>query len=154
MLTTTYAFSGEKRSAPYTCPCRVCGKTLNRKVVVEHTVNPFNKNADGSIKNRAEVGRGASAAADAQAKELQDVPDICRNCEDMPNRELLLAMAAEPEKCWPEPQRFWNSPMRVLHDRKNVDQFHERVDGEWVFRGYRITPKGQKRAAQLMADAD
>jgi len=35
--------------------CAVCGKQVTRKTTVTHTINPFNKNADGIPKNRSEV---------------------------------------------------------------------------------------------------
>ena len=36
-----------------TCP--VCGHPARRQKVFTNTVNPFNKNADGTVKTRAEV---------------------------------------------------------------------------------------------------
>jgi len=35
--------------------CALCKKQVTRKRTVTHTINPFNKNADGIPKNRSEV---------------------------------------------------------------------------------------------------
>jgi hypothetical protein len=143
--TTTITFQGYKGQAPYTCSCSGCAKVLKRIATVEHTVNPFNKNEAGEVKSPAEVRASAQAAAEAEARKLEGVPQLCRSCEDAPNRALLLSMAAHPHKVFPEPQRYWNSPMHYLEDRKQVEGL---FDSEWNRIGYRITPAGLKRAAQ------
>ena len=35
--------------------CAVCGRPASRNIKVEHTINPFNRNVDGSPKTRDEV---------------------------------------------------------------------------------------------------
>lgn len=53
-----------------------CGKRLTRSKTFEHTVNPFNKNPDGSVKSRLEV----YAAVTKEAKDW--MPEfICYQCE-------------------------------------------------------------------------
>ena len=46
-----------------TCP--VCGKRVARSRTFEKTVNPFNRNADGSIKTSAEVYDAVKAEGEA-----------------------------------------------------------------------------------------
>lgn len=43
--------------------CPVCGKPVRRTKRFEHTVNPFNLNADGSVKTAREVYLDAKAEA-------------------------------------------------------------------------------------------
>lgn len=156
MHTTTHRFQVIAARATYTCPCSECEKLLKRTARVEHTVNPYNKNADGSVKTQTEVYRSAQAEADKQAQALQGVPAICSTCEDAPNRELLLQMAADPHTFVKPPERYWNSPLHVLVDRGQAMEEHIFLDGNcynyadenWISQGYRITPKGLKRAAQ------
>ena len=156
MIYTTITFSGEKATAPYTCTCGGCGKTLNRKATVEHTVNPFNKNAAGEVKTRAEVRSSAREAAIAEAAKLEGSTVTCRDCEEAPRHALLLEMAADPEKVFPAERKTWGSPMDILYDRKQVDYVHVRCDCKsdccsgWKRNpGLRITKKGLERAATL-----
>lgn len=46
-----------------TCP--VCGKQTTRRRTFEHTINPFNKNAEGQPKTYDEVRAAVNAEADA-----------------------------------------------------------------------------------------
>jgi hypothetical protein len=151
--TVTTTFHGIKGRAAYTCPCDTCGKTLKRTAVVEHTVNPYNKNEDGSVRTPVEVRRRAFEAAEAEAKQLQDKPVTCSNCADAPMRDLLLAMASQPDVLVQPPERYFNSPLHVLVDRKNVEEVYERQGDDWKRLGYRITAKGLKRAGQLQKAA-
>lgn len=147
-MLTRMTFQGYKASADYTCTCDTCGKTLKRKVTVEHTVNPFNKNEDGSIRTGVQVHTRALAEARASAAKLQGTAATCRDCEDAPNRQLLLQMAAEPERVFSAPASYWNSPMHFLEDRKQVSlaRLPGADDSAW---GYQINAKGLTRAAQL-----
>lgn len=45
--------------------CPVCGKLTTRRRTFEHTINPFNKNADGTVKDWAQVRRDVNAEANA-----------------------------------------------------------------------------------------
>lgn len=51
------------RSVVGTCP--VCGKRTTRRRTFEHTINPFNRNADGQMKSYDEVRADVNAEADA-----------------------------------------------------------------------------------------
>lgn len=55
----------------FKCPC---GKRFQRSVFVEQTINPWNKNADGAMKTRAEIW--AELAVELAAKE----PDPTHAC--------------------------------------------------------------------------
>jgi hypothetical protein len=156
MRTTTIKFDMVKGSARYLVTCASCGKLLNRTVTIEQSVNPFNKNAAGSPKTYAEVSASARAAAVMEAKRLTHEPAACRDCEDAPNRTLLLEMAAEPERVFAEPARFWNSPMHVLEERKQVERVHIRCtcgsdccSGYKRSPGFKITKAGRQRATTL-----
>lgn len=45
--------------------CPVCGKQTTRRKTFEHTINPFNKNADGTVKDWAQVRQDVNAEANA-----------------------------------------------------------------------------------------
>lgn len=62
---TTYYFDritarGFKRGR-----CAVCGKSAERSREFGQTVNPFNKNPDGTVKTAAEIRRDVNAEAKA-----------------------------------------------------------------------------------------
>ena len=48
---TTNNFPRVTHRAIRTGTCPVCGKRVKRSRVFEHTVNPFNRNPDGSVKD-------------------------------------------------------------------------------------------------------
>jgi len=43
--------------------CDVCGKPAQRSRTFENTVNPFNRNADGTVRTRTEVRANVSRLA-------------------------------------------------------------------------------------------
>lgn len=49
--------------------CPSCGKKTSRKKTVEHTINPFNKNANGVPKSRQEVVEDVKAVLETWKKE-------------------------------------------------------------------------------------
>lgn len=53
-----------------------CGKRLTRSKTFEQTVNPFNKNPDGTVKTRNEVSAAVSRVATDWLPEF-----ICNQCE-------------------------------------------------------------------------
>lgn len=65
----------------YTVTCTSCGKTLTRTAKVVQTVNPFNKNADGSVKTANQVFTSACAEAVALAAKLAAQRAVCRGCQ-------------------------------------------------------------------------
>lgn len=162
MRTTSITFQGYKGSATYKTICGSCNKVATRKVTVEHTVNPFNKNEDGSIKTALEVMRSAQAEAEVQAKAKDCDMVTCKTCSEKPMRELLLAMAAEPARYFQVEGKFWNSPMHFLVDRKHAIETYEFVDGNphnyapgnHVSQGYRITGLGLARAMKFKPEKE
>jgi len=59
-----------------TVPCRVCGKKLKRSTTLGQTINPWNRDADGNIKNRYQI----RAELKEQAKTWHPTNDIHRAC--------------------------------------------------------------------------
>lgn len=77
----TYTFRGYPATFThrFTCPC--CGKPNRvRTFTVEHTVNPFNRNSDGTVKTSAEVQRDAAIEARKQRENFLKEP-LCATCE-------------------------------------------------------------------------
>jgi hypothetical protein len=152
MRTTTVTFQGYKGEASYACTCGGCGKTLKRKIVVEHTSNPFN-----GFKSPSECHRSATEEARAQAAKLEGAVVTCKTCEEAPMKALLLAMAAEPARFFKVEGRYWNSPMHHLVDRKHAIETFEFKDGNphnyapenYISQGYRITGLGLARALKF-----
>jgi len=54
-----------------------CGKMRRRTTTIIHTVNPFNKNADGVPKNVCEV----RADVISKGRKWESDPITCANCE-------------------------------------------------------------------------
>ena len=79
---TTYVFQGypAQVSATFDCPC--CGKK-KRKRTFRHecTVNPFNKNEDGTIKTAEEVSQQSLSKAVQEREEFLREP-LCATCEN------------------------------------------------------------------------
>jgi hypothetical protein len=67
---TTYYYEEVSAPARRKGNCPICGKATVRSKRFTQTVNPFNRNADGTVKTRAEV----RASVDAQA--IAWVPDF------------------------------------------------------------------------------
>jgi len=62
-------FQPLRQRATRTGKCLVCGKPAIRSMTFEQTLNPWNKNADGSIKSAREIGRELLAEATAWSAE-------------------------------------------------------------------------------------
>lgn len=60
--------------------CTACSKKLRRVVSESQTVNPFNKNPDGSVKTRAEVAQSVMAELRKAAEFLETYGTKCRDC--------------------------------------------------------------------------
>lgn len=61
----TYRFEELRTRRQHVGKCPNCGKRVSRSRSFEQTVNPFNKNADGTVKSRDEVWAAVKAEADA-----------------------------------------------------------------------------------------
>jgi hypothetical protein len=156
MHTVTHTFSPCKATASYGCTCSKCGKALRRKVTAEHTVNPFNKNPDGTPRTRPEVYREAQAEADRKAAAMEGSQVVCRSCEEAPVIALLRQMFSNPDASVPSPDPFRGSAMETLHDRGFVQEHRPRCEcgapccrGYLKPDGYRLTWEGKKRAEKL-----
>lgn len=88
MMRRTIRFQGIKAREHYTCQCGSCGKTLRRVVTVEHTINPFNRNPDGTLRTASEVRANALVEAKRIAGEKQGGVVTCRNCERAAQRGI------------------------------------------------------------------
>lgn len=77
MTTYTHWFERVPLTATKNVPCAGCGKKIRRQRTFEQTINPFNKNADGSVKDYADIYRELEAKADAWKAE----PEIHTACQ-------------------------------------------------------------------------
>ena len=73
---TTYVYQQVKHTAKRRVTCEECGLKFNRQRTFTQTVNPFNKNPDGSVKTFMEV----MAAVRVKAALWEADPD-CGNHE-------------------------------------------------------------------------
>lgn len=80
--TVTTKFEVVKYHGTKSVPCKCCGKRLQRKKTHEATINPWNKNADGSVKTRNEV----QADLIEKDKEWRKQPETCKDCKTAPKR--------------------------------------------------------------------
>lgn len=58
-------FQPVRTSRTYSGKCPFCGKPTRRSKSFERTINPFNKKADGTVKDYADVLRDVNAEANA-----------------------------------------------------------------------------------------
>lgn len=63
-----------------TVPCRVCGKKLKRSTTLGQTINPWNKDADGNVKNRYQIMAELKLAAE-EWRPTNDIHAKCREVE-------------------------------------------------------------------------
>lgn len=79
---TTYTFRAYPAQVSATFDCPSCGKK-KRKRTFRHecTVNPFNKNEDGTIKTAVEVARQSLGKAKQEREEFLREP-MCATCEN------------------------------------------------------------------------
>ncbi len=61
---TTYAYQVIPARRAYIGKCPVCGKQVSRSRTFEMTVNPWNKNEDGTVRTRVEVRQAVDIEAD------------------------------------------------------------------------------------------
>lgn len=60
---TTYRYDAITARGYKRGPCEVCGKTAERSQTFYQTLNPFNRDADGSVKTAAQIRREVNAEA-------------------------------------------------------------------------------------------
>lgn len=73
---TTYRFTEVKVRATKVLPCPRCARAVRRSTTITHTINPFNKNVDGTVKTYAEV----RADVDREVATWKAEPVICGAC--------------------------------------------------------------------------
>lgn len=84
MVTVTY--ERVERWVEKTVPCRVCGKKLKRSTTLGQTINPFNKDADGNVKNRFQIQAELKVEAETW-KPTNDIHAKCREAEQAAKSE-------------------------------------------------------------------
>ena len=72
-----YTFPSVKHTEKRRGMCARCRKVCIRSKTFEHTVNPFNKHPDGTVKTHQEVQADVRAEGIAWAK----TPLVCKGCE-------------------------------------------------------------------------
>lgn len=78
MTTRTYRFVEHKLPASKSVPCAVCGKKIRRQRIFSQTLNPFNKNPDGTVKSVTDIYRQLNI----QANEWKTEPETHPGCEE------------------------------------------------------------------------
>lgn len=81
MFTRTIHFQPVTLRQSVSYKCIDCKKPRTRMVKVEHTVNPFNKNEDGTVKTREQV---RERVREVHAKEVAETKAgiRCNKCKD------------------------------------------------------------------------
>jgi hypothetical protein len=75
------AFESFKARRQVTTFCQKCKKKIKRVVIVEHSVNSFNRNKDGSRKNSDQVRDDVNMEATLKASSLINEGIICNKCK-------------------------------------------------------------------------
>jgi hypothetical protein len=76
MITRT-TFEEVKHHATKSVKCSSCNKTLRRQKIFSQTLNPFNKNKDGSLKTRFQI----KDELVKDASQWRETPTLCGKCE-------------------------------------------------------------------------
>ena len=75
-------FPAYGRVAGCTFKCLACQKDKRKRTFrVEMTVNPYNTNQDGTMKQATQVSREAQEAANRERDQFMVYP-LCKSCED------------------------------------------------------------------------
>lgn len=76
-----YKFDEITRTAKIGTVCSSCGKRIKRTVSATSTVNPFNKNDDGIVKNRQEVVEQVIEKLEKAIEFEKSCKQICKSCD-------------------------------------------------------------------------
>ncbi len=79
MAYETVTFPAIEQRVSKTAKCIRCAKRLRRSTTISHTINPFNRRADGTPKTREEVRRDVATAAGL----WMSAPIWCDPCGDV-----------------------------------------------------------------------
>ena len=74
---TAYVYERITSRATKSGPCAVCGKRAQRSETFENTVNPWNRNEDGTVRTRSEIRAHVDRLAEAWRAE----PVVHAGCE-------------------------------------------------------------------------
>lgn len=74
----TYRFEEIKLSGSKKVPCGQCGKKVSRTRTFEQTINPLNKNDDGTAKTARQVA--ASVREELRAWQAKQEGELCASC--------------------------------------------------------------------------
>jgi len=80
--------------------CKVCGQPFKRDVIEVSTVNPWNRNPDGSVRTLEEVGQYVDALLTASLDRVKKKGSVCRRCSAMPHGQptnTILSMLTEAQ---------------------------------------------------------
>ncbi len=78
----TYKFKTVKTTKSVTTFCTKCQKILKRVLSESQTLNPFNKNKDGTIKTDTQIRKENNKKLLKTAKIVETKGVVCRNCEN------------------------------------------------------------------------
>lgn len=77
---TTINFQERKLKKTIKFICSICGKKKQRVISESQTINPFNKNIDGTIKSPFEVGKSVSEELAKRLDRFNKEP-VCSSCK-------------------------------------------------------------------------
>jgi ribosomal protein L37AE/L43A len=78
--TTTTYFETIERKRKIKKKCSSCGKDRIRTISASQTVNPFNRNKDGSVKSRAQVIESVAEELERQVEKFERKKFTCNTC--------------------------------------------------------------------------
>ena len=79
---TTINFKEIKLKKTLNGICKNCLKKRTRTIDEYQTINPFNKNEDGSIKTHFEVSKSVKNKLENRIKRFLEEGFICRSCKE------------------------------------------------------------------------
>ena len=94
-IVTTY--EPIRRTASKSVPCPICGKKVKRQRTFKMTLNPFNKNPDGTVRDRSDIW----AALGEQVKEWSAKAEAHPRCAERDAERLVTVCdACLQASCW------------------------------------------------------
>ena len=81
MLTRTYNFQEVRAQRTVRIECDECKRLRTRTLKTYQTLNPFNKNPDGSVKSVDDIRRELPGDLDQMEERLRKKVFVCQSCE-------------------------------------------------------------------------
>lgn len=81
MAFTRHVYQEIARRRDVSVACTKCGKKLRRTIKAYQTLNPFNRNEDGSSKTAEQIWAELPAKLDHTEAKLRETA-VCRSCEN------------------------------------------------------------------------